>query len=84
MDRAIWFRIRPNKILTRESNAICRKGQIRNSQTVDVNNSRVCVSGLLEYPLLVLAIFDIDPFINILPNPITGVRAKADFIGAAS
>ena len=49
-----------------------------------MNNLRVCVVGnLLEYPLLVLAIFDIDPFMNILLNPFTGMRAKADFIGAA-
>ena len=60
-----------------------RRGPIRNSQTVDVNSSRICVVGdPLEYPLLVCAIFDIDPFIIIFPNPISAaLHAKADLIG---
>ena len=58
------------------------EGQIRKCQTVDVNNSPVCVTGdLLEYPLLVLA-FDIDPFFIVLNEVTVAMRAKADLIGA--
>jgi len=59
-----------------------RRGQIRNSQTVDVNNSPVCVVGdLLEHPLLVLA-FDIDPFFIVLNEVTIAMMTKADLIGA--
>jgi len=81
--RACWSQIGPNKIgILLEFNAIGVPGQIRNSQTIAVNNSHVCVVGdLAEYPLLVLT-FDIDPFFIVLNEVTIAMRAKADLIGA--
>ena len=60
----------------------CRGGQIRNTPTIDVINSQVCVgAGLAEYPLLVPAL-DIDPFFIVLNEVTVAMRAKADLIGA--
>ena len=81
--RASWSKISPNNIrIFLECNAISRGSQIGNSQTVNVNNSRICVAGdLAEYPLLVLA-FDIDPLVIVLNKVLATIRAKADLIGA--
>ena len=49
-----------------------------------VNGPRVCVAGyLVEYPLLILAIVDIDPLF-VVPNKLSGILmiAKVNLVGA--
>jgi len=61
------------------------EGLIRNNKAADgVNDSRVCVVGyLVEDPLLILTIVDIDPLF-IIPNKLTSVLmiAKINLVGA--